>query len=693
MKFHEIEIPAPDYVIDSLKIRDYPVVSEWLEENIQLKAGYAGTGSIKLRPYQVFPVNNILNYQEAGIVGPPQSGKSLMADAILYYCIKILRVNFLLVYNTLDTAKNVFKSRLRQMIKENKAFSSLWSGKEDDLTIDWLYFKGFFGKIASAELRNSLATFSSAVCIVSELSKIDWKNLSYDAIAEIRSRAEAYSESNRHLLFESTPDMIGDTYWKIIHDSSSRIYKPHVMCPECAFWQVMEFENIGTSLLDDQNNFDRIRSLEKSGQDPCFYECQRCKAKLPETSRLKMIENPIYASPEMRVKISDTKSFVQKGEFISGDGNVVRHTDNAFRPIYWYNKLVITNYSISRAYIEQQTARLSESEETLHIYVNNHETKFFEFSAEKTPEALLNQKINESTYIGAPGAIIAAGSIANVPDGILFLYAGIDTMGSYFKYVIQGFGANMESWILRWGNIQFGVSKELALAKLASSGGPPIDSKDWLNYRDVLGNLMLPFQQPFITTINGSPVRLEIENSLIDRGGHNAALVDFICANASFLRPWIGYPGKNPKQEDGLCWLTKEGWYQGCTEQLSMNVLKHIQSPQFHMPRNMSLQDGREMILSQYHYSKTVAGIKKYFYQHGGEDHYYDCLNYIRGMVEYQRLNVLLFDPNFVADRVNALTLPSEEVSEEPERQQPVNENNFRTVSPSADLKRKLFGG
>lgn len=620
----------PFCFFDTMQIEEYPEICDWVEKNISLFGGYIDKGTITLRPHQR-PILSVLpHYQELVILAPTQSGKSFLADLWASYCAAVLKIPGCIAYCNEKTAREVLNLRIREMIKGNHVFDPVWSGKEDDLTMERLKFYVSYIKIASIENQNDLATWPYLFIIWSEVSKTDWELLNYNPLEELRGRQAAVMAQNRHILFESTPRQKGDCLYQVTYARGSRIYDLHLQCPDCLEYQVFEQSMIQTKLVDDPGNTERIRNLALSGESPCYVECQECHHIIDEPQRLKMIQTPLYAATDITEKINDEYTFIQKKERITKQGQVIQHSEKPFRPVFRYKRMDLAIHSLSDIYIDRETAR--DTEEGKHTYMNNSAVQFFEYDTEKPKEEDFLKKIRSSGYYSAPGSIL--------PDEVLFLYCGVDTMDGYFKYVIKGLGEGMRSWILRYGRVNFVVPQESQEASFAT----------------ICAGLVNTIKETFITTIQGQKIRIEIEMGAIDRGGHLIKLVDYIGQNAGFLIPYIGSTTKgqpSPANPEGaLSWIAPSGFFMGYTQGLCAAVQAHQKKEHAFLPSGMPPKAMKEMLLSQYHKKEINAkGKETIIWVHGREDHYADCLNLIEALIDYHNMYHLLTDPNFLAER------------------------------------------
>jgi len=160
----------------AFKIEEKPLTLEWAEKNISLVSpGYVFPGPYRAKPWQREIVNAWHYWTTVIEIGAVQIGKSVNTDVAMYYAQAVLGINGMVAYSESDTVESVFNLRIKDMIKNNPCLLNNWTGKDDDLTTANLKLKNCLWKVASAQNRNDLATFSAALCIGSEVSK--WKKM------------------------------------------------------------------------------------------------------------------------------------------------------------------------------------------------------------------------------------------------------------------------------------------------------------------------------------------------------------------------------------------------------------------------------------------------------------------------------------------------------------------------------------
>lgn len=608
---------------DNLLRRPLPLISDWCAENIQLAAGYTNTGTLRFSPWQIEPVNAIMRWATVLLLGPTQTGKSLIGDAAIYYSMAVLGLEGMVIYCNEKTARKVFQRRIKPMIMKNRVFKKVWSGKDDDLSIENIQLLNCFWGIASAENRNDLASFPAGMVVWSEASKA--RATGYDIKSEIVGRQEGYPPHRRRILIETTPNETGDPMYREIYRRGTTILRPYVACPTCGEYQVLVDEQCKLRITGKEVDHDPAR-LRSEREAAVYYECALCKSEIRESDRPKMFERVVWAAPAIEERLSDKETFTQDGEVVRKDGTIVGADETRKKmlvPCYNWNRLVNPDFTFWEC-----LARFFESrrtQEKTKNYLNNDMARFYHPTSERVAQTALEKKSLMSNYVGR-------GPDAWLPAGVLALLCGIDTQDDGFWYLVQGFGARMESWVIRYGWI-----------------GCPITDEENQDYQKVLDKVLAglyaePYRMRFTNKDTGEAriLNLRFDRCFWDRGGHRSKAVDYCCSRIPGFAPYVGATVDDPKRD--LVWDTGHGYYYGKTEVLSDMVGADMSMDTWHLPNDAGV-DLYQQLTKQYHYNvvnRAGENIRKW--KHGGDDHLRDCANMIRGAVSDTGLDEILFD-------------------------------------------------
>jgi phage terminase large subunit GpA-like protein len=595
-------------------VRERPAPSVWAEKNLTLAEGaYTYPGRLVLHPWQKYPLDLIQVFDKVIYCGPVQSGKSLLADIIMFYAMAVLGTNGLIAYAENETVKEVFKVRIKTMIEKNKCLRDLWDGVEDNLTIDNILLRSCFWRVGSAQNKNSLATFPAGVVIGSEVGK--WRKMDYNPVQVLYGRQESYPQGLKKSILESSPYDVGDYFYQEIYKSGVIILEPHYPCPVCGKFQVLTDSQIKVRIPEsgEEPNHDPAR-IRADKEKAVYYECIHCKQEIREKDRPEMDKRVIWAAPE----IIEEEVFKQKAETVTLDGKVISDRSRYDTACCLWNRLVDINFTFSEC-----LARFFESltsPEKRKTYENETMARFSRKKNNRVEISYLETK-KENYRQNEPDAF--------VPDDVLIITAGIDSMDQDFYCAVQGWGPYLSSWILRHGKYYCPITDNLNLNK-----------ETMLN-----GFIKEFFSRPFVKR-DGTvmPVRL----GFIDRGGHRPDDVDYIVSKIGFLHAYIGLTYSDPKKE--LVFKSDTGnYYLGQSEQLSEFVGNLIETDAFFFPDDVGY-DFLKQITNQFHLKKVDKyGGAKTLWVKGGNDHYRSCLNMSYAAAKILNLDTALFSEGIIS--------------------------------------------
>jgi phage terminase large subunit GpA-like protein len=591
--------------VNAFSLEPSPDIVEWVEKNIRLESGYTNSGRVRLKKWQKDPLMSFHWAKKIILLGPVQTGKSFLADMMLYYTIAIKRCSGMVVYGNEKIVRRVFKRRIKPMIQKNPSLSRFWSGKDDDLAIDNIQLGSAFWGVASAQNRNDIATFPAGVVIWSEVSKAE--KVDFDPMLEIKGRQEAYPPDDRRVILESSPNNPNDLMYPEIFRPGTVIMRPNVSCVFCGKKFVMEDRLIKMSNKYQTKNPHKIRV---AGGDCCFLECPHCGGEIKEQHHARLINSIEWMANEMAERVSDSYTWSQsEGE----------NPKTATAVCWSWNRLVDINYTFSEC-----LARFFEAKKntvSLATYNNNDMARFYRKDVVRVQEEILRRRAENSEYFSK------CGDKLSVPHGVIALLLGIDTQDDGFWFVVQGVGKYLESWILRYGFINCSIDEV---------------GQDYDRAFEKISEVI--FGVEYFGGVNNSP--MTIAHGFMDRGGHRPQLVDRFCSRTSQVYPYIGAVRDDPKKD--LVYDTGKGFYYGKTELLSDLVGDHMRRDDWHLPHDVDDYFIKQ-VTRQYHYDDMDRnGNVKRKWKHGGNDHLRDCLNMIYGGIIFLNLDTTFYSEDGV---------------------------------------------
>ena len=662
LSFPEVKPELYPFEREALRIRPRPLPVDWLQENIRFVEGAYNSppGKWVLRIWQHEPINAFVHFPKVIYIGPTQTGKSLFADGAVYYSMAVLGLHGMMIYNNTKTVSAVFSRRIKPMILGNKVLRDLWSGKDDDLSIMGIKLRNCFWGVASCVNRDDLATWPAGCVVWSEASKSKPKN--YDVQTEITGRQGSYALSQRKEIIETSPNETGDLSYKEVYKLGSKILMPHIKCPHCSHWQVLQDSGIKLrSINGEEPDHDpsRIRIMKEKA---AWYPCPNCGKEIDESYRVRIFdEEVVWAAPKIVERVNDKYTFTQEAEEIAPDGSITYDRDDMLVPVFNWNRLVNPQFPFWECLARFFESR--RSTETFHTYLNNDMARYFKREAEKLARTVLEAKALQSKYF-------SEGENAFVPDDVLVVVLSMDTQDKGFWYMAEGFGENGSRYVLRCGWIDCDIE---------------LDQNENLKGACKLVTDAL-FSRPFQFK-DGR--RIGIMKGFIDRGGHRSELVDYICDKLLGFDPYIGDPRFDTPGKE-MVYDTGKGWFFGKTELLSYETGTKLSKRNFHLPHDIS-QDFFNQVLKQYQQvaeDKYGNEIKEWV--HGGEDHLRDCMNMNTAASIYLGLGINLFDPVWCADTRQALGTGTYTDSRIEVARMEVRENQQKQSEPEPETERPM---
>jgi DNA-directed RNA polymerase subunit RPC12/RpoP len=585
-----------------LEIKPPPDIVQWGLESLEFKRpGYNSEGPFRLHKWQESPARAFMIYPRLLMVGTPQTGKSLIADLIMFYCMAILRINGMIAYSENKTVETVFKDRIRVMIESNDCLRKLWDGNEDNMTIDRVKLLNCAWRIASAFNKNTLATFAAGVTIGSEVGK--WQKVKFDPVLTLEGRQGSYySNGFLRTVLETSAFEVGDYMYKEVFTSGTLIVHPHYKCPHCGHWQ--EWTDSQIKVKDDKFRYEEIMQYKF---DAVYYECVNCKKEITEQDRVRASEHVVWAAPEI-----NQEDFSQKAEVINKDGSIDGVLENGKRPgvetiCYRWPRLVDTGYKFWQCLAAFFKAKNDPV-------------------ALKTYEAEIMSRYKESRSGRVEISHIESkksGYLKNVvPDDVLVITAGFDTQDDGWWYAYVGWCFGLKWKILKHNHIPCSIDMSKDHVKLLSHFKTSLDSDK-------------------LIWANG--IEADFRFAFMDRGGHRSEAVDYLCSRVPNLKAYIGL-NKVDRVKPLIYESDKGDYHWGQTELLSEITGEIMESEDFFLPKDVSTEFIRQ-IMRQYRI-KTVSpdGIVGSKWIHGGDDHCRDCLNMAYAAGKKIELDKILLD-------------------------------------------------
>ena len=605
--------------IENFKIRPRQPVCDWAEENLTLiQPSYLYPGHFKAWKFQREPINAFNYWERIIYVGAVQTFKSGITDLQAYYSMSVLGLNGMIAYTNEKKVLDAFEDRYVPMIKssENTVLCDQWDGKDDSLTKNKLKLNSCTWKIASANNKDDMASFTAPITIGSEVAKWRQKRGLFNPIVVLRGRSGAtfaMGGISKNIL-ESSPFEIGDLLYQEVFREGTLILQPHYKCPHCDYWQT--FTDYQIKLVDEElkGKPAKIRELK---EDSVYYECIECKEKITEAMRARMAENVIWAMPEI-----ETDEFKQLPEKIKKDGSINGRREGGVRlgydtVCYWWNRLADVSFSFYKC--------IAEFFETLHdderkkSYENETMARWWKRKTGRIEERYLETRKLKNYF--------QWGDNHRIPDTVLVITLGIDSQDNGFYYSYVGWGQWLSWIVLRQGFIPC----------------PRVEKGYEYEVFDKLTNHL--YIEPLCWQ---DGTHADLTAGLIDRGGHRPDDVDFIVKHFPGGR-LHAYVGLTQRYEDrSLIYKSDKGdYYLGQADALSEDTGAFIAGESFWLPYDVD-EEFTKQIGRQFHMKKTDAyGRVKVVWVHNyqGPDHYRDTLNLNYAVAKIKNIDKMLLNP------------------------------------------------
>lgn len=597
-------------------IEDRPLPCDLARKLYLPRKSYSRHGLFVPDEWQIEPMNSTYYNEITCFCGPVQTGKTMIAEFGAYWGMKI-GISGMLGFAIDEKAEEMFTGRYAEMIKckKNEFLYELWDEKEDSLTKSKLKLKNCTWTSASANGKNSFASTTSPFTIGSEVAKWNIKN--YDPVQMLRGRGDSAFGlyDSRKMILESSPFEVGDMLYNQFFRDGSAILQPHYKCPHCGMWQVLSDSQI---ILRDKELKGRPAKIRELKSDSVYYECFYCGKEITDRQRVEMSKYVVWAMAEI-----NEESFCQKAEAIDSEGNIKTRGVGGKRKgydihCYWWNRLVDINFPLYEC--------LARFFETLH---NDAQKRTYE---NETMARWWRRKTGriEKTYLESRKVeYFQWGEKHCVPDDVLIITLGVDSQDNGFYYSFVGWGAWLSWIILRMSFIKI----------------PRLDSGyEHQVFENFMNNL---YVQP-LKFRDGTIADFTI--GCIDRGGHRAEDVDYICKHfpSRKLFPYVGL--KQRYEDRPMIYKSDKGeFYLGQSDAISEDVGKYISGENFLIP--MDIEDEYlKQITRQFHQKKISAdGQVSTSWVHGymGPDHCRDSLNLNLAAAKIKGIDKMLLNPQY----------------------------------------------
>lgn len=435
---------------DAITPRPFLDVAAWVEgpDGIVLSSrtsGIPGPLRLDMTPYLREPLRRFTdsNTRKISLCFGTQAGKTTFVFCLLGYIVDYAPGPTMLVYPTLDMARGVSKDRIQPMIQDCPALNRHLTGRDDDMqllayTFDRMTVRFAWSNSESATRSHPIkflfmdersAFAPGAAAAAEERTKTFWDHKIVSTSTPMHEDDPMWRELGLEPRDETAKgETLFDTSaWEAKHATS--VYFYHIPCPHCGHKIRLEFSGIRWP------KDCAIRELDDKG----WYECQRCHGEITDGAR---------------------KAAMKEGEWRSenpGGKWVAYHLNSLYS--FWES---CSFGAIAHKYL---VAKVHQDPEEMQRFVNNYLA--LPYSLEQAGIELVSDAAMDNA--------VDVYQRNTVPAGVKALILGADVQGDCAWYVVIGFGAGSEAWIISWGQVPSEMSiPEIAMRAMAHPCGKMI---------------------------------------------------------------------------------------------------------------------------------------------------------------------------------------------------------------------------
>lgn len=391
-------------------------VSEWADKHRVLSAasGTAAPGQWRTSrtPYLKEIMDTIGGTKNRRVVfcKAARVGGSECGNNAIGYFIDQEPSAMLIAYPSDDAKKTWSKEVLDPLIEETPVLRAKVAPdgprREKENTIGRKSFPGGYLGILSAGSSKQMRARTARVVIAEEVD--DWDadvGEQGDPLSLLEVRTDTYQDLGK-VYIVSTPTVAdGSRIWKEWQDSDQRKYM--VPCPHCGVTQELLWKN-------EKGQYCIVCEHDEHGHPmprTARYQCQSCGELIDEQHKESMLARGEWVAQNPR---NETAGF---------------HISQLYSPF-------TTWAEVMRKFLKAKSLP-----DEMKVFDNTVRGVPFEDSTEKIDQHYLASRTDDY------------GEGVEVPHGVAVLTAGIDKQGDRIEYGIWGWGAEMESWYVAWGQI------------------------------------------------------------------------------------------------------------------------------------------------------------------------------------------------------------------------------------------------
>lgn len=357
----------------------------------------------------------------------PQTGGSEAGHNFVGWCVDRSPGPVMYVFPDEITARENARDRIIPMLEASPRLRDYMTGSADDassLRINLAHMPIYLGWSGSV---SRLGNKPIRTLILDELDK--YKNPKNEAASETLAEKRTTTwRTRRHIVKISTPTTPDGPIWRAFNEEAGARFDYHVRCPHCGMWQRMAFERIGWPGRDTD--------AEPSAGDVlagrlAFYPCGHCGAVWDDADRDRAVRRG-----EWRDRAS--------GRPLEACLATRPPSKLGFHIPAWLSYFV----SLSEVAAAHLTWKASGRLDDLKNLQNQYKAEPWVVEhAERAEDAIL-ALCDDRPRGTVPGPVDGR-------ERVCALLAGVDTQGTYFRYVLRafGYGRSEASWLVQCGSV------------------------------------------------------------------------------------------------------------------------------------------------------------------------------------------------------------------------------------------------
>ena len=330
-----------------------------------------------------------------------QVGKTESLQNILGYIVDQDPSPVLIVYPTLELAKWTSENRLQPMFRLSPATAEVF--RETDSQRLELQFNGMYLVLSGANSPASLASRPVRIVFFDEVDKYpEASGREADPVSLGEERTKTFW--NRKIYKVSTPTVEYGTIWQAFQNADVR-KEYYVPCPHCGHYQTLRLQQI--KWPKDERDPQRVRDL-------AWYECEQCHGIIEDKHKPQMLRFGEWRA---------------ENEPVGRIRSVGYHLNSIYSP--W-----LTFGDVAAEFLSSK-----DFPEKLRNFVNSW----------------LGEPWRDKAHTMKSDVVLKAAwthQRGTVPEGAVFLTAGVDVQLDHFWWTVRAWGENVTSWLVDYGRVE-----------------------------------------------------------------------------------------------------------------------------------------------------------------------------------------------------------------------------------------------